>query len=647
MNAEVTLINGKEAAMQVPRILVVEDERIVARSLRKQLSALGYEVVGSVSSGEEAIGQAGGLQPDLVLMDINLEGNMDGVEAAAIIRNRFQLPVVFLTAYSNKEILTRAKVTEPFGYILKPYEDRELHVVIETALYKHRMEQRQRERERWFAATLKSIGDSVVATDDEDHITYMNPAAERLTGWASLEAFGRPLQEAVRLVCNETRQPVESSLDQATQAATPMNDTLLIARDGLEKHVETCVSLITDEQGDAVGKVTVLRDVTSRKHLEEQFLQARKMEAIGQLAGGVAHDFNNLLTIILGYSDMLLSQLKTNDPMRMFMKAISDAGERAASLTRQLLAFSRKVVLTPIVLNPNEIIRETEGLLRRLIGEDILLTTVLGPAISRVNVDPGLLGQVLMNLAVNARDAMPQGGKLTIESSEVHLDEAYAQRLECQSGHYVKLSVSDNGCGMTPEVKAHVFEPFFTTKGVGKGTGLGLATVYGILKQSGGGISLDSEPLRGTTFVVYLPAVNEQPRSLAHDQAAEPITGSETVLLVEDEDAVRAVAMLALQMQGYTVLHADCGVKAIEIIKKHQGHVDMLVTDVVMPGMSGRGLVENLSVGYPRLKVLYVSGHTDDSVIRYGIKHEEVAFLQKPYTPVSLARKVREVLDKQ
>jgi CheY-like chemotaxis protein len=370
---------------------------------------------------------------------------------------------------------------------------------------------------------------------------------------------------------------------------------------------------------------------------------------VGQLAGGVAHDFNNLLTIIFGYSEFLLGMLPASDPKREAVKAISEAGEQAAGLTRQLLSFSRQAVREPKVLDLNDLVKQTATLLRRMIGEDILLTTVLDPNISRIKVDPGQLGQILMNLAVNARDAMPQGGKLTVETSDVQLDDAYAaQHADCNPGRYVKLVVSDNGSGMTPEVKAHVFEPFFTTKGPGRGTGLGLATVYGIVKQSGGSIDLYTEPGHGTTFKIYLPAVDEPLSPSAHGQpAAKVIGGTETVLVVEDEDAVRAFAALALQMQSYTVLQAESGKRALQIIGKQPGHIDLLVTDVVMPGLNGRELAQALGVRYPNLKVLYVSGYTDDAIIRHGILEEEVAFLNKPYTAQSLARKVREVLDKK
>ncbi len=406
-------------------------------------------------------------------------------------------------------------------------------------------------------------------------------------------------------------------------------------------------NLERDAGGRPVRMMGCHIDVTERKHLEVQLRQAQKMEAVGQLAGGVAHDFNNLLTIISGYSEVLLSTLPAGDPVRASVKAISEAGARAASLTRQLLAFSRQSVLEPKVLDLNAIVQETGDMLRRLIGEDVLLTTVLDPKLSRVKVDPSQVEQVLMNLAVNARDAMPKGGKLTIETGNVELDDRYAAtHADRRSGRHVLLAVSDTGSGMSPEVKARIFEPFFTTKGVGKGTGLGLAMVFGAVKQSGGSIDVYSELGLGSTFKIYLPAAADQASS-PEKRDSSVVGGTETILLVEDEDGVRALALLVLQRHGYTVLAASDGTDAMRVIEQHRGHIDLLVTDVVMPGMDGRELAEGLRPRFPQMKVLFSSGYTDDAVVRHGVLHDSVFFLQKPYSPFSLAKKVRDVLDKK
>jgi len=509
-----------------------------------------------------------------------------------------------------------------------------------------------RASEERFRLLVEGVQDyAIIMLDPTGKVTTWNQAAERLTGYQAKEIIGQ------HFACLSTADDVASGLperilQQAVAQGRYEEEGWRARNDGSRFWTNVVITALLDAAGTLRGFASVSRDLTQHRRaqeLENQLRQAQKLEVVGQLAGGVAHDFNNVLTVISGYSELLLGMLPSNDPMREAVKAISEAGERAAGLTRQLLSFSRQAVLETKVLDLNEVVKETEKLLRRMIGEDILLTAVLDPNLSRIKVDPGQMGQVLMNLAVNARDAMPQGGKLTIETSDIQLDEAYAaQHSDCKPGRYVKLVVSDNGCGMTPEVKAHIFEPFFTTKGPGKGTGLGLATVYGIVKQSGGSIDLYTEPGHGTTFKIYLPAVDEQLYPLGHDQRATKVTGgAETVLLVEDEDAVRAIAVLGLQTQGYTVLHAESGKKALRIIEKHRGRIDLLVTDVVMPGMSGRELAEALCLQYPSLKVLYLSGYTDDSVIRHGILQVEVVLLQKPYTPLSLARKVREVLDKQ
>ena len=490
---------------------------------------------------------------------------------------------------------------------------------------------------------VETANEGIWTIDDQGQTTFVNRALAQMLGYTIEEMTGRPL---FSLLHERDHTTVVDNMAQLRKGIPAQFDMTLHRRDGREVATMVSTNPFLDRNGRYTGALAMVTDVTERKHLEEQFHQSQKMEAFGQLAGGVAHDFNNLLTIISGYSDIILSTAKANDPIRDFVKNISEAGERAASLTRQLLAFSRKTVLEPKVLDLNEVIRETGKMLRRLIGEDILLTTVLDPTISRVKVDPDQLGQVLMNLVVNARDAMPTGGNLTVESKNVELDEGYARlNSGVVPGKYVLLSVADSGSGMTEEVKARLFEPFFTTKGVGKGTGLGLAVVMGILKQSGGHVSVYSELNRGTTFKLYFPAVDEQAGAAKGLSHFGDVRGTETVLLVEDEDGVRALALLVLQMKGYKVLEASDGKAAMRVVAKHQGPIHLLVTDVVMPGMGGREVAEALQPGFPQMKVLYTSGYTDDAVVRHGILQAESSFLQKPYSPQALAKKVRQVLE--
>lgn len=395
----------------------------------------------------------------------------------------------------------------------------------------------------------------------------------------------------------------------------------------------------------AANAIETVRLLESERVQAEQLRQSQKLESVGQLAGGIAHDFNNLLTAITGYSELTLRRLDERDPLRRNIEEIAKAGERAASLTRQLLAFSRKQVLQPVVLDLNDVVADMDKLLRRLIGEHIDLVTMRDPSLARIKADPGQLSQVIINLAVNARDAMPEGGKLMIETKNVELDEAYMrQHLEVRPGRYVMLAVSDTGVGMDDVTLKQIFEPFFTTKEPGKGTGLGLSMVYGVVKQSGGNIWVYSEKGQGTTFKIYLPQVDEKIEEI-EQVATEMPKGTETILLVEDEEMVRELLRNILEVEGYNVLVASQGHEALEICEQKQGPLHLLITDVVMPGMGGPQLVERLTASCADVKVLYMSGYTDDAIVHHGVLDPGVAFLQKPFTPDAVVRKVREVLD--
>jgi PAS domain S-box-containing protein len=492
-------------------------------------------------------------------------------------------------------------------------------------------------------AVIEAAPVAIVTLDLDRRVGLWNPAAERLFGWSAREIVGQPYPLAPpgkeaeyeshfrRLLRGESLLEVESQRR---------------GKDGtlIDVSIEAVPLRATDGRID--GVLVVLTDLSERRRLEEQVRQAQKMEAVGRLAGGIAHDFNNLLTIILGYADLALLALSKRGPEAEQIEQIRRAGERASSLTQQLLAFSRKQVIQPEVLDVNAVVTDAEKMLRRLVGEDIKVALALARGIGRVRADAGQLHQVLDNLAVNARDAMPRGGRLTIETQSVELDAAYTQmHFAVKPGRYILLAVSDTGTGMDEAVRKRLFEPFFTTKGPGRGTGLGLATVFGIVKQGGGNIGVYSEPGEGTTFKIYLPVVEAEAEAPGPAAApSPPPRGRETILVAEDEPGVRVFIADVLNNLGYAVLLAANGADAVRVAHAHTGSIHLLLTDVVMPELSGRELAESLQAHRPGLRVLFMSGYTDDAVVRHGVLQAEVAFLQKPFRADDLARKVRDVL---
>jgi PAS domain S-box-containing protein len=418
-------------------------------------------------------------------------------------------------------------------------------------------------------------------------------------------------------------------------------------KNGSWRTLESRASTIRNDQGAVERLVIVNRDVTERKQLEEQFRQAQKMEAVGRLSGGVAHDFNNLLGVIIGYGEIMQEKPAADESMRVCVDEILKAGHRAAALTRQLLAFSRQQVLDPKVLDLNAVVRDMEKMLKRLIGEDVALKTELDPELARIKADQGQIEQAVMNLAVNARDAMPEGGKLILASSNFYMDETFVRRYPypVQVGNYVLFTVSDTGIGMDAATQARIFEPFFTTKEKGKGTGLGLSMVYGIVKQSGGYIDVSSEPGRGTTFKIYLPKVDAPIAVTERTELSASLRGTETILLVEDEASLRALTVHMLESCGYTVLEANSGEEALKVSQQREGEIHLLLTDVVMPGISGRVLAEQLAKQRSQMRIVYTSGYTGQTVGALGVLDEGSHFLPKPFTKEALARKVREALD--
>ncbi len=498
---------------------------------------------------------------------------------------------------------------------------------------------------RRLITAIEQAAEGVIITDIQGVVLYVNPAFESITGRSRAATIG---QTSLAFAGDKPDAILYEQAWAALRAGKVWQGRFVRrTKDGAPHGVAATVTPVRDESGAIVSYVAVIRDITRELQLEEQYRQAQKMEVVGRLTAGIAHDFNNLLTAINGFAELMQLELLPDDPLQETIEKILGSGRRAADLVRQLLAFSRKQIMEPQVLNLNKVVGDMDKMLRRIIGEHIDLRVCLAPDLWPVKVDPAQINQVIVNLAVNARDAMPDGGHLTVETANVVLDEDnVAHYLEAQPGQYVLLAISDDGVGMSDEVKDHLFEPFFTTKGVGQGTGLGLATVFGIVKQSGGHIRVYSEEGRGTTFKIYLPHAEETIAALPGGEQADALPrGTEVVLLVEDDLNVRDLVNRLLTQHGYVVLVAPTGAEALYLARQHGGEIRLLLTDVVMPGLSGAALAEQLAEIQPALKVLFMSGYTNDAILHHGVLEPGTSFLQKPFGPVDLLRKVRAVLD--
>ena len=627
------------------RVLIAEDSEddalLLVRELRRGGYALTYERVDSAAAMTAALDRQSW---DLVIGDHSMP-HFGGLAALALVRERtLDVPFICVSGTITEEMAVNAMRAGANDWVTKGQLKR-LLPAIERELREAKGRAALRATEASYTTLVQHAPIGIYRSSADGRFLAVNAALVRMLGHDSAadvlaldlarDVYADPA-ERDRLVTRDSY--TEHDYDEV-EATWKRKDGRLLT---LQLNVRVA--------RDAVGRVeyyeTFVRDLTDQRRLQEQLVQSQKMEAVGRLAGGIAHDFNNLLTVITSYSDLLLEDLAPTDPMRQDVEQVRHAADGAAALTRQLLAFSRQQVLAPRVVNLSAVVQSVEKMLHRVIGEDVELVTSLDPDVGAVKADVGQLEQVLMNLAVNARDAMPTGGKLTLETGNVEHDPDYAREQQASPvRRFVMLAVSDTGVGMDEATRARIFEPFFTTKEPGKGTGLGLATVYGIVQQSGGFIWVYSEPGRGTTFKIYLPQVDAPPDA-AGVAATELPRGTETVLLVEDAAAVRAAVRQVLERQGYTVLEAPHGNAALALATAHDGPIHLLLTDVVMPGLSGRQVADQLKQLRPDTRVLYASGYTDDAVVRHGVLEAGIAYLQKPFTTGSLARKVRETLDR-
>jgi PAS domain S-box-containing protein len=634
------------------RLLIVEDVEDDAQLIVRALRRAGHDPTYERVDTEAALSAALDRGPwDIVVSDFNMP-HFTGTAALQVLRARDpDTPLIFVSGAMGEEVAVEAMRAGAQDYVTKGNLGR-LVPAIEREL---RDSAGRRERKRAEEALVRAratyrslVEDSpfgIFQSTPDGQLLSANPALVSMLGYESEAALLRQ-----NVATDVYVDPVQRARLVAALLASGTNtltaESVWRRQNARHITVRQTGRVVRDAQGRAEFFNVIVEDVTERQLLEAQFRQAQKMESVGRLAGGIAHDFNNVLTAIFGYADLVLEELPPASAARQDVDEIRKAAERAAALTRQLLAFSRQQVLAPVVVSVNALVSDIDKMLQRLVKADVQLRLALAPDAGNLRADPGQLQQVLMNLVVNARDAMPTGGKLLIETSSTELTEQYTELHQAVvPGSYVLLAVSDTGIGMDAETKARIFEPFFTTKEKGHGTGLGLATVYGIVKQSDGYVWVYSEPGRGTTFKLYFPRVGERAEALPSPREAARLTGTETILLAEDDAMVRPLAKGLLDKLGYTVLEADNAERALAVARAHAGPIHLLVTDVVMPGASGRELARRLAETRPETQVLYVSGYTDDAIVHHGMLEPGLHFLQKPFTPATLARKVREVLD--
>lgn len=641
---------------QLIHILHLEDDPVDAELVHVKIEAAGLICqITHVQTRDEFDAALRQGEHDIILADFRLP-MYDGMSALRLAQEVCpDIPFIFVSGTMGEDAVIEGFTEGATDYVLKQSLTR-LVPSIRRALHEagiRHERKRVKEELHKLSRAVEQSANTIIITNIEGYIEYANPKFTETSGYSLAEALE---QHTSILKSGSTPPEVYQQLWETINAGKEWRGEFQNKKKNGEIYWESAsISPIKNTDGVITHFLAVKEDITARKQaeeahakLEDQLRQSQKMESIGRLASGVAHDFNNLLTVILGYSDLLQIKVGIKHPWVEDLEQIRRAGERAATLTRQLLAFSRQQALAPVILDLNRLVINLQKMLERLIGEDITLSTTTHPALWPITADPGQIEQVVMNLVVNARDAMPTGGKITIETNNVYLDDNYVQtHIEATIGPCVMLAVSDTGYGMDSAIQARIFEPFFTTKEQGKGTGLGLSTVYGIIKQSGGDITVYSEPGQGTTFKIYLPATETTAISLSTPQtqmASHHSTG--VILLVEDDDSLRDLVRKTLQTEGYTILEAGSGAKALSLVKQFQGEIDLLLTDVVMPLMNGRELAEQLSVLYPKAKILFMSGYTNDTVVRHGLLTTEIEFLAKPFAPNTLITRVNTLLDK-
>ncbi|MBV9504402.1 MAG: response regulator [Acidobacteriia bacterium] len=620
------------------QILVVEDEGLIAVDTQRRLQRMGYSVPEIAHTGEEALRYAREIPFDLVLMDIRLQGTMDGVVTAERLKEELQVPVVYITAHADQETIQRAQLTEPFGYLVKPVGDASLRSVVQIAIHKHEMECRVRTSEGWLATTINSVGAGIIACDPLGEVVLMNPAAEQLTGWNNHDARGRSLMDVLALYEEGTerhaKNPVFDLFPDENRAYT------LNSKHGSSLPVEIeCFENRSSE--DLLGSIVLLRNISARRESEGRLMQSERMEAVSRMAGGLANEFNNMLMVVMDSSEELYGRLSGDD--RRLAAQIKQAASTGDGMVRQLVTMSRQEAIRPEVLDVNKVVRDLQRLIGNSLGESRTLLLNLASRTGFVWGDRSRLKQVFLNLALNARAAMPGSGELQITTSLTEIEAQSPQARQHAPGTYVRLRVTNNGEAAEQSALPRIFEPFSSAKFAGEGqesaeavAGLGLSVVHSIIAQSGGTIRATSEAGRGTSFDILLPAIGTC-------QASEGISGpAPTVLLVEDEDPIRRLMFRSLERDDLQLLEAKNAEDAELIAQAYPDPIQVLVTDMIMPGRSGKELAERLSLSRPDVKVLYISGYRHDSPHPEG---ENLQMLSKPFPTSELARRIRLLLD--
>jgi len=639
------------------RILITEDEVIVAEDLRTTLTALGYEVAGVAGSKREALEMTERERPDLVLMDIQLKGEGDGIGAAAEINERHRIPVVFLTAHADQATLARASEVMPFGYVVKPFDEHGLHASIATALRLHEAQTALHRVEHWLATTLKSIGDAVVSIGIEGRVTFMNPRAEQISGWTRSEAVGRAFDEVFPLFDGATHERIESPALRAMKLGVQLNlasGTLLRTRSGVEVPIDDSCAPLRENDGRISGAVLVFRDrsqaraeAEERERLQKRMQEAQRLESLGLVAGGVAHDFNNLLTAILGNAQLMRASLPNASPMMPFLDGIEEASTRAAELCMHMLAYAGRQETVLAAVDLNALVDRTVQMLRSSLSPRADIVLQLAPQLPEANADRTQLQQVVMNLILNAAEALgSQAGTVTIVTREAGLDLETLRDAtlgaDWGAGRYVMLEVTDTGCGMTPETIGKIFDPFFTTKFTGRG--LGLASVHGIARSHKAPVFVRSRLGFGTTFEVCLPIATPAPVTVAPAPKAVRIRGEGPVLIVEDEPTVLFIITRIVERMGFQPVGTNGGPAALEAVKSGAEKPRLVLLDANMPGMDGLATLRELRKTLPDTPVMLVSALPEEAALERFASETIAGVLRKPFRPDQLERKIAEVL---